>query len=76
MAFVRATQLANLDELTAKIHETLSAPNVRVGEFVPMDPALLTRIEEEVLARSAEALMEVRRRERATPAEVLAFQLI
>ena len=74
MPFVRATQLANLDELTDKVRETLSASNV--GEFVAMDPQLLNRVEQEVLARSAEALMEVRRRERATPAEVLAYQLI
>jgi hypothetical protein len=74
--FVRATQLANLDELTGEVHATLAASTVRVGEFVAIDPGLLNRVEQEVLARSAEALMEVRRRERATPAEVLAYQLI
>ena len=76
MPFVRATQVANLDELTGKVHEALSASNVRAGEFVAMDKGLFNRVEQEVLARSADALMEVRRRERATPAEVLAYQLI
>ena len=75
MAFVRTTQLTNLDELTRKIHEALSAPNVRVGEFVPLDQGLVRKVEQQVLERSATALLEVRRRERATPAEVLAYQL-
>ncbi len=75
MAFVRTTQLTNLDELTSKIHEALSAPNVRVGEFVPLDQGLVRKVEQQVLERSATALLEVRRRERATPAEVLAYQL-
>lgn len=75
VAYVRATQLAKPDELTAKIHETLSSPNVRAGKVVAVDAAVLSRVEDQVLSRSAEALLEVRRRERATPAEVLAFQL-
>jgi len=76
VAFVRTTRLANLDELTSKIHEALSAPTVRVGEFVSIDQGLVNKVEQQVLERSADALMEVRRRERATPAEVLAYQLI
>jgi hypothetical protein len=74
--FVRVTQLANFDEVTSKVHEALAAADVRAGEFVTLDKDLFNRVEQEALARSADALMEVRRRERATPPEVLAYQLI
>lgn len=76
MAFVRTNQVANLDALTSKIHEALSAPNVRVGESVHIEKSLVEKVEQQVLERSADALLEVRRRERTTPAEVLAYQLI
>lgn len=76
MSFVRVVPPAKPDALTTELHEFLASPAVRVGHYTAMDAGLANRVEDAVLARSADSLVEVRRRERATPPEVLAFQLM
>jgi len=75
MPFVRSAKLSDLASLTAEVHEFLAQPGVQPGVITRFSPDLASRVYEEVLARSAEDLLEARRRERESAPEVLAFRV-
>lgn len=75
MAFVRASQSTSLDSLTMELHAFLSNAGTRVGEVVTMNEQLAERLDDEVPARSADDLLQLRKRERAIPADILALHL-
>lgn len=58
-----------------ELHAFLSNAGARVGEIVTMNEQLAERLDDEVPARSADDLLQLRKRERAIPADILALHL-
>lgn len=72
MPFVRSAELRDLDTLAAEVRARIERANP--GAPVELND-LASKIQGQVLARSAEQLLEGRRRERAIAPEVLAFRV-
>jgi hypothetical protein len=75
MPFLRSVQLPSLESLTVEVRDFLAQPTIRQGEKAQMPMHLASRLDEEVLSRTATELLEARRREREVVADILTMRV-
>jgi hypothetical protein len=64
-----------VDHLTATVRDIVREASARVGEVVTMPNDVAGQLNDEMTAKTAARVLEVRRRERSIPADVLAIRL-
>lgn len=67
--------MTGVDGLTTAVRSVVLEASSKVGEVVPVPDPVADRLSEELTAQTAATLLEVRRRERSVPADVLALHL-
>lgn len=63
------------DDLTASVRDVVREASGRVGNVVTMPSDVAGQLSDQMIAQSAARVLEVRRRERSVPADVLAIRL-
>lgn len=66
---------AGIDDLTSSVRDVVRHASGKVGEVVPIPDEVAGQLNDQITAQTAARVLEVRRRERSIPADVLAIRL-
>lgn len=74
MSLVLSLELKGAEGLTSNIRDVVRQASARPGTVFEVEKVVAERLCEELTAKTAAELVEVRKRERSLPPQVLAFQ--